>query len=194
MASQFPEFFEESNTVGVYIPAFDGQRLLISGLVGLAGTVPLIVAAQLGMRSQAKLARKLRSTVERVLFPLLGDLKSPQVVAIAAAAGWGEELLFRGLVQQGVLETGGDQAVAIVFALLVSSVAFGVCHWVHLEYAIAAGVAGFYFGMLAWGTGSLLVPMIVHCLYDIYAISQVRRWGREMDQRDAKEETEARQA
>jgi len=42
-------------------------------------------------------------------------------------------------------------------------------------YALLAGVVGLYLGGLYLLTGNLLVPIVVHALYDVVALGYLRR-------------------
>jgi membrane protease YdiL (CAAX protease family) len=104
--------------------------------------------------------------------PVLAARPAAQLALIAMLAGVAEETLFRGVVQVGltrVLPEGG--------ALVATSVAFGLAHFVTPTYAILAGLAGLYLGSLYQLQGNLLVPIIAHALYDFIALLYlVRRY------------------
>ena len=101
------------------------------------------------------------------------------IVAAAVMAGFLEELLFRGLFLTSMMRksTGRDR---IVTALLVSSVVFGLMHGTNILSGANVGssilqVFGTFFVGIALGalylrTGSLWPCMIVHTLFDIFAI------------------------
>jgi membrane protease YdiL (CAAX protease family) len=92
-----------------------------------------------------------------------------QLAIVSLAAGLGEELLFRGLVQAGLSNLiGGEYGPWI--ALAIAAALFGVCHWLNTTYAILATVAGLYFGLLLLWTGSLWTPIVAHAAYDFVAL------------------------
>lgn len=93
-----------------------------------------------------------------------------QIAVIAVLAGLGEEMLFRGILQQALQGWLGAWP-----GLLLASIAFGVAHWVNRTYMIFACIMGLYLGVLYWRTGSLLVPVIVHALYDFLALRMLVR-------------------
>ena len=88
---------------------------------------------------------------------------------MAAAAGLGEELLFRGLVQAGLAKL-IPGAAGVWIALVVASLVFGIFHWLNTTYAFLAALAGLYFGLLLMATGSLWPPIVAHALYDFVAL------------------------
>src|SRR5207247_4003229 len=94
-----------------------------------------------------------------------GGASVAQLALVAAAAGLGEELLFRGLVQAGVARFFGLAA-----GLTVGSLVFGVCHWLNVTYAILAMLAGAYFGLWLAVTGNILTPVVAHAAYDFLAL------------------------
>jgi len=85
---------------------------------------------------------------------------------IALAAGTGEEVLFRGVMQEEIgARVGGPAGVA------VASVVFGLLHAVTPVYALLATVAGAYFGWLYAACGhSVAVPAVAHAVYDWIAL------------------------
>ena len=88
-------------------------------------------------------------------------------VGLGVAAGVGEELLFRGVVQNKLIGLVNDDTLA----LAVSSVIFGALHAVTPLYAGLATIAGCYFGWIYnMSGGNLLVPMVTHAVYDIAAL------------------------
>jgi membrane protease YdiL (CAAX protease family) len=94
--------------------------------------------------------------------PLIGLSTS---VALGLAAGLGEEMLFRGVLQYETgLRTGDVVAVAL------TSIIFGALHAVTPLYALLASLASVYFGYLYLSSGNLAVPISTHAIYDIGAL------------------------
>ena len=89
---------------------------------------------------------------------------------IAALAGLGEEMLFRGVIQAAVGGwIGGDAGQWI--ALAAAAVLFALAHSITVMYLVLAGLIGLYLGGLWLATGNLLVPIIAHGLYDFVALA-----------------------
>jgi membrane protease YdiL (CAAX protease family) len=148
---------------------------------GLVATGPLVVALVAIDRFPIGPLANLRETTEEVVLQMFRGASVLQLAAVSIAAGLGEELLFRGLVQAGLANLiGGPLAPWI--ALTVASVLFGVCHWLNTTYAILAVLAGAYFGLLFLLTGSLWTPIVAHAAYDLLALiylvrpSHLVRW------------------
>jgi membrane protease YdiL (CAAX protease family) len=137
----------------------------VAALVGLAATIPFVLAFFAMMRwPVGPLARIRRFSIE-ILCPVLAPCTVPDLAGIALLAGFGEEMLFRGTLQ-GVLTRGmGPWA-----ALAIASVLFGFVHAVTPSYAVLAALMGAYLGWLWQLTGNILTPIIVHALYDFVAL------------------------
>lgn len=134
--------------------------------LGILGTAPLLLLLLALQRSTLPPLVRLRTEVDRHLLPLFRGCKLPQIAAIAAAAGVGEEVLFRGVVQGFLTE-----AVGPVTGLLGAAVLFGLAHMVTRTYAVLAGLVGIYLGWLAMVGGGLWIPMVAHAAYDFVALS-----------------------
>ena len=100
------------------------------------------------------------------LRPLFGAIGFREVVVISVAAGVGEELFFRGVVQPEL----GLVPTSIIFGVLHmggrGTVAFGC--WV--------AIMGSVLGWLALWTEGLLAPVVAHIAYDAAALAYIR-WG-----------------
>ncbi len=155
-----------------------GWRPLLWGT--LATLPPLIALSWLLHAQNARLAELVR-TVEEMIGPLFAGASSGALLLLSILAGIGEESLFRGVLQSALAGPIGPWA-----ALLVASVLFGLVHFVTATYAVLAGLIGLYLGWLFLRTGNLLVPIVVHALYDFVALSLlVQRTKLEPDASDA---------
>jgi uncharacterized protein len=106
----------------------------------------------------------------RSVLALLGGSFKPVMALLAAialgmAAGVGEEMLFRGVLQFELGRRFGNVA-----AVTVASVIFGALHAVTPMYAFLATLASIYFGWLYLMSGNLAVPIITHAVYDFGAL------------------------
>lgn len=152
------------------IDPFAGLAYRVDHLVvGLAATVPPVVALWLLQRSTVPTVVEFRRVVEELVGPLFAETPTTYVMALALTAGVAEEVLFRGLLQDGL--TG---LMGWLPALLLASVLFGAVHWLTRLYAFLAGLVGLYLGALYLLTGNLLVPIVVHALYDVVALGYLQ--------------------
>lgn len=105
--------------------------------------------------------RRIRVLFRRRFRTIFRDMRFWQIAAISAAAGVGEELLFRGVLQARI-------------GLVATSIVFGGAHFITPAYFVFASLMGAYLGWLYNLSNNLLVPIIVHALYDTVALLVVR--------------------
>jgi membrane protease YdiL (CAAX protease family) len=144
-----------------------------SFLWGVLATPPLLLALRWIL---ARPSGKLRDLVDLAvdqLGPLFVHCALAELALIAAFAGIGEELLFRGVLQSGL-----TRLIQSVPALLAASILFGLAHAVTSTYAVVAGLMGLYLGLLFVIQGSLVAPVLTHALYDFVALILVVRLHR----------------
>lgn len=142
----------------------DTRTLLIS--VGL--TVVLTVAnfGLFAVGRRFEFARDVYSFFDDEIFPLLREATVVDVIVLAAVAGFSEELLFRGMLQPRM-------------GLVAASVLFGLLHGPDYKlwpFAVWAACVGAGFGIVYRETENILIPMLVHALYDGVALAYIR-WG-----------------
>ncbi len=132
----------------------------------LATALPLALAWWLSRQSFAWIGRLL-DKVHQVLDLLFrGNRTQWAIIAVSLLAGFGEELLFRGVIQAGL-----EQLTGALPGLLLASLIFGLLHAITPAYFILATIMGLYLGLLYQQTGNLLIPCLVHALYDWAAIT-----------------------
>jgi membrane protease YdiL (CAAX protease family) len=85
-------------------------------------------------------------------------------------AGLGEEALFRGVIQGGLVAY-----IGVPMAIVVSSVLFGLAHYISKTYVVFAMTLGALFGLLYAWSGNIAVPMIAHVAYDFVALWYIYR-------------------
>ena len=112
--------------------------------------------------------RAVRRLYRDTLKPLFGTVGRREVLVISVAAGIGEELLFRGVLQPEV-------------GLVPASLIFGVLHMGGsgtFAFSCWVTVMGGVLGWLALWTEGLLAPIIAHTVYDAATLAYMR-WGDE---------------
>ena len=144
---------------------------LVEGLlVGCSGAAALAVASfyLLCRAPDVQAVRSVRRLYIETLKPVFGSVSLAEIVVISVAAGIGEELLFRGVLQPEV----GLVTASIIFGLLhmggIGTLFFGC--WVMLM--------GSVLGYLAIWTEGLLASIVAHAVYDAIAMSYMR-WGQD---------------
>lgn len=137
---------------------------------GLAAAAPLIALLRWFMVTRWRPLVNFRASQLKFLSEVGFLFTRPRIIVLAAIAGIGEELMFR-----GVLQTAADRQWPLAAAILFPSVLFGLLHARTALYAVVAGLVGAYLGILYWATESLLAPIITHAFYDYVAFDWTRR-------------------
>jgi uncharacterized protein len=141
-------------------------RVLGQGiLLGVLATLPLLAIFWWLVHASWPAARRLRQQVEELFAQLFPQASVPQMIVVAACAGLGEELLFRGVLQPLV----GRWTTPVV-GLIIASLIFGLFHAVSLLYFALATAVGAYFGWLVLASRSVLPAIVAHGLYDCIAL------------------------
>jgi hypothetical protein len=105
-----------------------------------------------------------RISAEKYLDFVISPLAMPDLIWVGLLPGLSEELLFRGVM---IPALGYDW-----FALIISSVLFGVLHlndresWYYVTWAV---IIGFVLGYSVYLTGNLLVPVVAHILINLFS-------------------------
>ncbi len=106
---------------------------------------------------------------------LMGDLSlgfSLAVMALTPAIC--EEVLFRGYFQRQV-----ERGTGVAIGIILSGVVFAIFH-LRLSQVLPLALLGIFLAYLAWRTGSLWIPVIIHFLNNAYAVS-VGFWVRHQE-------------
>ncbi len=135
-------------------------------LYGIGATLPLLLIFLLCLRWPFGPLKRIKAFAGEVIKPLFRACSLLDLAAISLLAGLGEEMLFRGLLQD-VLSRWLNPWIALVLA----SVLFGLLHLITPTYAVLAALMGAYLGWLYVRSGNLLVPVVAHALYDFFALS-----------------------
>lgn len=147
--------------------AFTPQALLW----GVIGTIPLCLASRSMDRIPWEPFTRMSQVLTNVLGPAVRDCSWIELVTLSLLVGISEELLFRGVLQVGLLPWGWWPA------MIATSVAFGLAHAMTPTYAVCAGLIGAYlsFVMEATSPPNLLIPIVCHAGVDLYAFVQLKR-------------------
>ncbi len=144
-------------------------------LRGVLAALPMIVLLVVFYESTWQPLVNLRREVEKVVQELFVGCRWFEFALVSLAAGFGEEILFRGVLQPLVIHWTVPWIGVIVVALL-----FGLAHALTPTYFIAATVIGIYFGWLAFAYEDLVAPIVAHAVYDFAALVFIQfRGGRD---------------
>ncbi|MFO0928842.1 MAG: CPBP family intramembrane glutamic endopeptidase [Gemmataceae bacterium] len=137
---------------------------------GLLAAGPMLVLVLVLMQLPLPPLVRLRALTENVFRPVMAPCTLVDLFGISCLAGLGEEMVFRGVVQDALVEhlsTGG--------AIVAAAVVFGLVHAVTPTYAVLAAGMGAYLGWLYVATDNLLAPMVTHAAYDFVLLVYLLR-------------------
>lgn len=144
-----------------------------SALLGAVG-FPLLLLGTLGVNLVTQGLESLRQSDESNVF---ANMTVYHAIAISLAAAFGEELLYRGLLQTGLARLFGLRAgtavgrgLALGGAIVAQAVVFGLAHsgygtWIHV---LLPTLFGLVTGIVAWRFG-IWSTIVLHVLVDIFA-------------------------
>jgi membrane protease YdiL (CAAX protease family) len=141
--------------------------------LGVLAALPLLGLFVLCVRWPVGPLGRVKRFMDEVVRPLFRDCTVADLALISLLAGLGEELLFRGLIQEALALRVGPWAALAGGALL-----FGLMHAMTAAYFVLATAAGAYLGWAYLVSGNLLVPVIAHALYDFAALVYLLRGPR----------------
>ncbi len=137
------------------------------GLDNLAGSLTwgillaIVTFAIVILLTRLPFSTSLREICKK-LVPIFDGLPLWKVFTLSLAAGTGEELLFRGFLQQWLA---GFMSMEI--AILLAALVFGLLHFASLSYFTLTFALGTLFGITYVFSNSLLMIMIWHAVYDM---------------------------
>lgn len=140
--------------------------------IGILATLPLLVLFFAMQQFNYPPLRKIRELLMETLGARLAFRHWTDLVVLAGIAGFAEEALFRGFLQPW-MESGWGENVG----LIGSNVVFALAHAVTPLYAVLAMAMGLYMGLMLdyGGERNLLVPMVIHAVYDFVAFVVILR-------------------
>ncbi|WP_237058298.1 CPBP family intramembrane glutamic endopeptidase [Microbulbifer sediminum] len=147
-------------------PGNTGYGALVWGAVGAVASYAL---AMWLTRLSLPVGRSLRRIVSMV-HPILAGMSWPQMILVSLLAGLGEELLFRVWLQEWLAGL-----FAPTLGVAVASLLFALMHAMTRLYFILTLVIGLLLGFAYWQTGSVLLVVTWHALYDLLAIAVITR-------------------
>lgn len=134
---------------------------------GVAAAVPLVVLFFVFQRWPIGPLRRIQRFSEEVIRPLLAPCSWIDLLGISALAGLGEEMFFRGVLQEAATRWFNNVWIGI----LAASVFFGLMHSITFTYAVLAALMGAYLGWVwLYADHNLLAIVITHSLYDFVVL------------------------
>jgi uncharacterized protein len=105
---------------------------------------------------------KIHETLKPILRIPLSQTHWTQILVLALLVGIGEEILFRGILQNYA-------------GIVIASAIFGLLHALTGAYLIIATIMGFYLGLIYHFFPDISVPIAVHFIYDAVALILYKR-------------------
>ena len=91
-------------------------------------------------------------------------------VALILLAPWTEELLFRGFMYRGL----ADSPLGVAGAIVLGAVLWAAIHVQYGPFDMAViAVFGLFLGLARWHSRSLLAPMLLHALGNLFALVEL---------------------
>jgi membrane protease YdiL (CAAX protease family) len=153
------------------------RAVVWGGLVGVGLVVAMQGVSQLPLPS----LERLNQVMDQRYAAILSPLTAPEMLVLALTSGIGEELLFRGWLQNWLIRLAESTSAGVpgwicgCFGWIVASVAFGMAHPISRTYVLLAGLIGLVLGALYLLTGSLLSCILAHAVYDAILLLMWRR-------------------
>lgn len=119
--------------------------------------------------STSKLVRI--NSIQSLLTMLHGLFKNftwPQIVFVSILAGVGEEILIRGALQSFIVSLSSP-----LTGVVVASLIFGLLHFLTKTYVLITFLIGLVFAIAFYLTDSMLLVMVAHTVYDIWAFAMI---------------------
>lgn len=139
-------------------------------LWGVVAALPLLAAFALMMRWPVGPFKRIKDFTEKILRSMLAPLTVLDMLCMSLLAGLGEEMLFRGVMQDVFARWAPTWLAIVVVGLL-----FGMMHAMTATYALIASLMGMFLGWVYAMTDNLLSAVIAHALYDFVVLVWILR-------------------
>ena len=137
---------------------------------GIVACLPLLVVFFICVRWPVGPLVRIKQLSEEFIREWFASCSVLQLGLISLLAGIGEEMLFRGVIQD-TLSAWINPLAGIVLASLL----FGLMHPITPFYVVLAALMGAFLGWIFIITENLLPPIITHGLYDFLALTYLTR-------------------
>lgn len=141
---------------------------------GVLATVPMLLVFLACVRWPVGSLRRIKQIADEFIRPLFEDCSLPGLALLAAAAGIGEEMLFRGFLQTACVRW-----LDLWPGVALASVLFGLLHLITPTYAVVASLLGLFLGVVYLFTANLLTVIVAHALYDFLALVYIAKFRRD---------------
>jgi membrane protease YdiL (CAAX protease family) len=158
------------------------EGLILGGSLGAVLAAGILASSRLPLRG----LHDLNQSMEHRFREFLSQMSYLELGVLSMTAGLGEEILFRGWLQQGLMGILDAQANPwlIGLALIIASILFGLAHPISPLYILLAAAMGLFLGGIYVLTENLLCAIVAHAVYDAVILW---KWKRDMDLENAME-------
>ena len=137
-------------------------------MTGALLAIPLAGFLIIALRWPRFLFVGLRRLFDDEFVPLLGNSTWDDLALIAVATGVGQEMLFRGVFQQTLMDLLGEG-----WGIVLASLLFGVLHPISISYALMTFGVGLYLGTVYAVSGNLLTSITCNITYVFILMSSL---------------------
>jgi membrane protease YdiL (CAAX protease family) len=139
---------------------------------GIAACLPLLVIFLVCVRCPVGPLVRIKEISEEFIREWFSSCTLLQLALISALAGIGEEMLFRGVIQDAL-----SAWINPLTGVVLASLLFGLMHPITPAYVVLAALMGAFLGWIFLVTENLLPVIITHGLYDFLALAYLTRVG-----------------
>ena len=155
---------------GVQPPLLKIHWIARDAVWGVLACLPLLVVFVICVRWPVGPLIRIKEISEEFIREWFSSCTLLQLALISALAGIGEEMLFRGVIQD-TLSAWINPLTGVVLASLL----FGLMHPITPAYIVLAALMGAFLGWIFLITENLLPVIITHGLYDFLALAYLTR-------------------
>jgi membrane protease YdiL (CAAX protease family) len=138
--------------------------------LGVSASLPMLLIFLLLFHFPVGPFASIRQFGDEVVRFFFKPCKVLDLALISLTAGWGEEMLFRGVLQGAFSRWLGPWT-----GLALASALFALMHPISVVYILLVFLFGLYLGYLWMASDNLLVVVITHGLYDFLALVYLLR-------------------
>jgi len=139
---------------------------------GLVACLPMLAAFIVCVRWPVGPLARIKQFSDEIIREWFASCSLLELALISLLAGIGEEMLFRGVIQEAISEW-----LNPLTGVALASLLFGFMHPITPVYVVLAALMGAFLGWIFVATGNLLPVMITHGLYDFLALAYLTRVG-----------------
>jgi membrane protease YdiL (CAAX protease family) len=139
---------------------------------GIVACLPLLVVFLICVRWPFGPLVRIKQLSEEFIRDWFSSCTLLQLALISTLAGIGEEMLFRGVIQDTLVSW-----INPLTGVVLASLFFGLMHPITPFYVVLAALMGAFLGWIFVVTDNLLPAIITHGLYDFLALAYLTRVG-----------------